>query len=82
MFGYYVLPFLLGERLVGRVDLKADRKNGLLLAHAAWTERHADPALVAEPLAHSLRELAGWLGLGSIVVGERGDLSERLRALV
>ena len=78
VFGYYVLPFLLGDRLVARVDLKSDRKNGQLLAHAAWAEQHAAPAAIAEPLAQSLRELAGWLGLGSVIVGERGDLSQAL----
>jgi uncharacterized protein YcaQ len=79
-WGYYVLPFLLGERLVGRVDLKADRRNRRLLVMAAHAESGVDVGEVADALVAELREWASWLDLESVQVGRRGNLSRFVRA--
>jgi uncharacterized protein len=79
--GYYVLPFLLGEQLVGRVDLKADRKGGVLIVKGAFAEPGA-PEETADELAEELQSLAGWLGLDSVLVEPRGDLAPALAVAV
>jgi uncharacterized protein YcaQ len=79
-WGAYVLPFLLGDRLVARVDLKSDRVGRRLLVVGAWIEPGADRASVVSALAAEVRSWASWLGLRSVAVGRRGDLARTLSA--
>jgi uncharacterized protein YcaQ len=77
--GYYVLPVLVDDRLVGRIDLKSDRQTGRLLVQAAWAEEGA-PADTAERLVPVLRDAARWQGLEVIEVRGAGDLAPGLAA--
>ena len=76
--GYYVYPFLLDEAFAARVDLKADRRDGVLLVQAAWIEAGFRPDAVAPALAGELASLATWLGLGAIRVAPSGTLAPAL----
>jgi uncharacterized protein YcaQ len=80
--GYYVLPFLLGDQLVARVDLKADRQAGVLRVQAAHGEEGAEHHLVSDALADELRLMADWLELDEVEVAERGDLAGALDRIV
>lgn len=80
--GYYVLPFLLGETLVARVDLKSDRQRGALLVQSAFAEPGVDRGYVAAELAAELRLVAAWLGLHRIVISGHGDLARELSAII
>ncbi len=73
--GYYVFPLLIGDALVGRFDLKADRRAGALLVQAAWLEPGHHPGEVSERAGGELRRMAAWLGLPTVVVKPRGDLA-------
>lgn len=77
--GYYALPFLLGEHLVARVDLKLDRRAGHLLVRRATPEPEVVPAAIAGPLCEELQTWARWLGADAVVVQDDGPLGAALR---
>ena len=77
-FGYYVLPFLHGEDLCGRVCLKADRESGTLRANAIHMEEMVDPTETAKAMAEELKKMAKWLGLPNIEIRKSGNLSAAL----
>ena len=78
VYGYYVLPFMLDGDLVGRVDIKSDRKAGRLLVRSAFLEKGKDPGTVAAALAAELHRFGSWLGMDDIVIEKRGNLAPRL----
>ncbi len=81
-FGYYVLPVLVDDALVGRLDLKADRAAGALLVQGAYAEPGVPGAALAERIVDELQAMAGWLGLDRVEIAPRGDLAPALRAVL
>ncbi len=79
VYGYYVLPFLVDGQLVGRVDLKSDRKSGVLMVQGSYHEPGRDPVEVASRLAPEIQAMSEWLGLGDVKVVQRGNLAKALR---
>jgi uncharacterized protein len=79
-YGYYVWPFLLDGRLVGRVDLK--RSDGALHVVGAFAEPGERSSRLGAALADQLTTMASWLGLSGVSVAERGDLTAALRGHV
>jgi uncharacterized protein len=82
VYGYYVCPFLLGETLVARCDLKADRDRRVLMVQGAFLEPGQDACRVVPGLTSELRQMQAWLQLDRIELAERGDLAARVRRSV
>jgi uncharacterized protein YcaQ len=81
-FGYYSLPVLVDDRVIGRIDLKSDRQAGVLRVQSAWVEPGASPSELAARVAPVLRRASAWQGLGEVVVAEPlwGDAAGDVRA--
>ena len=77
-FGYYVVPFLLGDEIVARLDLKSDRQTGLLRVLAAYGEKGRDRGRTLDELESELPKLMDWLGLKGVAVESKGDLGKDL----
>ncbi|HEY4240535.1 MAG TPA: crosslink repair DNA glycosylase YcaQ family protein [Kofleriaceae bacterium] len=77
--GYYVLPLLLGDRIVARVDLKSDRAESTLRVQAAHVEPGSPPKPVAAALAAELSRMSSWLSLSRIAISGTGNLAARLK---
>ncbi|HEY7212101.1 MAG TPA: hypothetical protein VH477_17640, partial [Bryobacteraceae bacterium] len=79
VYGYYVCPFLLGDTLVARCDLKADRARRCLMVQSAFLEPGQDARRVVPDLINELEQMQGWLDLDRVEVSKRGDLAPMLR---
>ncbi|MCU1543268.1 MAG: hypothetical protein JWM50_1133 [Microbacteriaceae bacterium] len=81
IFGYYSLPVLLDDRIVGRIDLKSDRHNRVLRVQSAWREAGA-PTGMEERIVPLLESARAWQGLDAIEVIDRGDLAHDLAGVL
>jgi len=81
-YGYYVLPFMMDGAIVARVDVKADRSNGCLVANGVFGESGIDAAEVAARMTGELSSMAAWLGLDEVRVGRRGNLAKAVAGTV
>jgi uncharacterized protein YcaQ len=83
VYGYYTLPLLQNGNLVGRIDLKSERKTRELLVQSAWHELDLKPSAIdglANDLANHLKTVAIWQGLTSTVIAEKGNLAPALKS--
>jgi len=78
-YGYYVLPFLLGDTLVGRCDLKTDRQHGVLRLLGAFAEPGVDAQVIAPELAAELHQLAQMVGVDRVVVDDTSKLGSLVK---
>ncbi|MGY6498283.1 MAG: winged helix-turn-helix domain-containing protein [Microcella sp.] len=81
-YGYYSLPVLIDEALVGRIDLKSDRQVRVLRVQSAWSEDGVDPGWMAERVAPVLTQAAQWQGMREVIVADRGNAIDAVRASV
>ena len=80
VYGYYVLPFLMDGDLVGRVDIKTDRQEGVLRVKGAFAEPDVDKIAVGKALRRELEQIAAWLSMSDLEIAPNGDLSPFLDA--
>lgn len=83
IYGYYTLPLLQNGNLVGRIDLKSERKTSQLLVQSAWHELDVKPSAVeglATDLSEHLETVAAWQGLTSTVIADKGNLASALKS--
>jgi len=78
IYGYYVCPFLLGDTLVARLDLKADRERRVLMVRSAFLEPNQRARDIVSNVTEELKLMQMWLKLDSIEVHDRGDLAKVL----
>ena len=81
-YGYYVLPFIIGERLSGRLCMKADRQAGILRVNAAWHEDGVDAGAASQAITPALHDMRQWLDLESVEVAELGNMAKALKTAV